>query len=88
MAQGIVKWFDLGKGYGFVNPDDGSHDVFVHISAVKLSGLDELKEGQRLEFELHQRGDGRTFVQSMKLLVGLPADQLDECLDEEEVEQA
>lgn len=68
MAHGTVKWFNKAKGYGFIDPDDGSHDIFVHITAVQASNLDGLDEGQRLEFELHQRGDGRTFAQAMKII--------------------
>lgn len=59
LAQGSVKWFDRKKGFGFIQPDLGSIDVFVHISAVKASGLDALDEKQRVEFELIQMHDGR-----------------------------
>jgi len=51
MAQGTVKWFNATKGYGFVTPDDGSSDVFVHFSAIEGSGYRELAEGERVEFE-------------------------------------
>ena len=51
MATGIVKWFNSTKGYGFIQPDDGSKDVFVHASAVERAGMSELKEGQRISFE-------------------------------------
>jgi cold shock protein len=54
MSIGIVKWFDARKGYGFIQPEDGSKDVFVHISAVERSGMDTLREGQRLGFELQR----------------------------------
>lgn len=66
MAFGMVKWFNVSKGYGFIQPDDGSHDIFVHITAVRSSSLETIEEGQRLEFELHQKGDGRTFAQGMR----------------------
>ena len=48
---GTVKWFNSQKGYGFIAPDDGSKDVFVHISAVERSGMNELREGQKVSFE-------------------------------------
>ena len=52
MATGTVKWFNATKGYGFIQPDDGSADVFVHISAVERAGMRELKDGQKLSYEL------------------------------------
>lgn len=52
MATGTVKWFNGIKGYGFIQPDDGSADVFVHISAAERAGLGDLREGQRLAFEV------------------------------------
>ena len=52
MATGTVKWFNDQKGYGFVQPDDGSKDIFVHISAVEGAGLRSLKEGQKISFEV------------------------------------
>ena len=58
MATGIVKWFNSTKGYGFIQPDDGSKDVFVHASAVERAGMPELKEGQRISFE--EEGDKRS----------------------------
>jgi CspA family cold shock protein len=48
-----VKWFNTQKGYGFVQPDDGGADIFVHISAVEKSGMQSLREGQKLSYELH-----------------------------------
>lgn len=51
MAEGTVKWFNSTKGYGFVTPDDGSPDVFVHYSAIEGSGYRELTEGERVEFD-------------------------------------
>ena len=54
MATGVVKWFNSTKGYGFIQPDDGSSDVFVHISAVERSGLGPLNEGQKLTYELER----------------------------------
>ena len=52
MAVGTVKWFNAQKGYGFIQPDDGSKDVFVHISAVEAAGMGNLREGQKLSFDL------------------------------------
>ena len=52
MTKGTVKWFNTQKGYGFIQPEDGSKDVFVHISAVERAGLYELKEGQKVTFEV------------------------------------
>jgi len=52
MAQGTVKWFNDAKGFGFIQPDDGSKDVFVHISAVERAGLRSLNEGQKVTFDL------------------------------------
>jgi CspA family cold shock protein len=55
---GIVKWFNPGKGYGFIAPEEGGNDIFVHISAVQRAGLRKLTEGQRIRFALQQR-EGR-----------------------------
>jgi cold shock protein len=52
MTTGVVKWFNGQKGYGFIQPDDGGKDVFVHISAVERAGLHNLAEGQKISFEL------------------------------------
>lgn len=68
MALGTVKWFNTQKGYGFITPDEGARDVFVHITALKDAGLDVLDEGQRLEFELTQNQDGKTKASGLKLL--------------------
>jgi cold shock protein len=60
MTIGTVKWFNAQKGYGFIQPEDGSKDVFVHISAVERSGIGNLHEGQRLSFELERGTQGKT----------------------------
>jgi len=52
MATGVVKWFNRSKGYGFIKPDDGSKDVFVHFSAIQADGVKDLKEGEKVEFEI------------------------------------
>jgi cold shock protein len=52
MSQGIVKWFNSQKGFGFIQPDDGSKDVFVHISAVERAGMYQLNEGQKLSYDV------------------------------------
>ena len=52
MATGTVKWFNATKGYGFIQPDDGGKDVFVHISAVEQAGLRELNEGQKVSYDI------------------------------------
>ena len=52
MSMGTVKWFNATKGYGFIQPDDGGNDVFVHISAVERAGLGTLREGQKISYEI------------------------------------
>lgn len=59
MPKGTVKWFNPTKGYGFVAPDTGGKDVFVHISAVQKAGLRTLNEGQKLNFDVEQQPNGR-----------------------------
>jgi cold shock protein len=58
MAQGTVKWFNAEKGYGFVTPDEGGADLFVHFSAIQTNGYRSLDEGQRVEFEVTQGQKG------------------------------
>jgi cold shock protein len=60
MASGTVKWFNAQKGYGFIQPDDGSRDVFVHISAVERAGLGGLSEGQKISYDVEQGQRGKT----------------------------
>jgi CspA family cold shock protein len=60
MTTGTVKWFNAQKGYGFIQPEDGSKDVFVHISAVERAGLGSLHEGQRISFQLERGQQGKT----------------------------
>jgi CspA family cold shock protein len=66
MASGTVKWFNAQKGYGFIQPDDGSKDVFVHISAVERSGIGNLREGQKLTFEVERGQQGKVSAVSLK----------------------
>lgn len=60
MTVGTVKWFNMQKGYGFIQPDDGSKDVFVHISAVERSTLGHLVEGQRVSYQIERGQQGKT----------------------------
>ena len=60
MSSGTVKWFNGQKGYGFIQPDDGSKDVFVHISAVERAGLSGLKEGQKVSYDIERGQQGKT----------------------------
>ncbi len=66
MSQGTVKWFNAQKGFGFIQPDDGSKDVFVHISAVERSGMGGLNEGQKLSFDLEKGQQGKTSAINLK----------------------
>jgi CspA family cold shock protein len=66
MSSGTVKWFNPGKGFGFIQPEDGSKDVFVHISAVERSGLGNLIEGQRLSFDLERGQQGKVSAVNLK----------------------
>ena len=68
MATGIVKWFNGTKGFGFIKPDDGGKDVFVHISAVEQAGLQGLNDDQKVSFELEPGRDGRTKAVSLSLI--------------------
>jgi CspA family cold shock protein len=67
MAIGTVKWFNATKGYGFIKPDDGSNDVFLHISDVQRSGLQDVREGDKLEFDLQRGQQGKVSACNLKL---------------------
>jgi CspA family cold shock protein len=66
VATGTVKWFNAQKGYGFIQPDDGSKDVFVHVSAVKQAGMRTLNEGQKLSYELESGRQGKMSAVSLQ----------------------
>lgn len=67
MAKGTVKWFNNTKGYGFIAPESGGKDVFVHISAVERAGIRELKDGQAVTYELQSGRDGRESASDIAL---------------------
>ncbi len=64
---GTVKWFNAQKGFGFIEPDDGGKDAFVHISAVEQSGMDTLREGQKVSFDLEAGRDGKQSAVNLKV---------------------
>ena len=68
MPTGTVKWFNPTKGYGFIRPSDGSKDAFVHISAVERAGLDGLREGQKIEYELVPGRNGKSSAENLVVL--------------------
>lgn len=68
MATGTVKWFNTEKGYGFIQPDDGGKDIFVHISAVQRSGLTGLADNQKVEYDLEEGRDGRQSAGNLQVL--------------------
>ncbi len=68
MNTGTVKWFSSVKGYGFIEPETGGADAFVHISAVERAGLDALQEGQKLEYELIRGQNGKSAAENLKVL--------------------
>ncbi|WP_424969416.1 cold-shock protein [Dinoroseobacter sp. S76] len=68
MPSGTVKWFNTTKGYGFIAPDEGGKDVFVHISAVERAGLTGLADNTKLEYELREGRDGRASATELKVV--------------------
>ena len=66
MTTGIVKWFNATKGYGFIQPEDGAADVFVHISDVERAGMGSLKDGQRVSFEVTRGKNGKNSATNLK----------------------
>ena len=68
MTTGTVKWFNPAKGFGFIQPADGSKDAFVHISAVERAGLTSLREGQKVQYELRAGKNGKSSAEDLKVL--------------------
>lgn len=68
MATGTVKWFNGQKGFGFIEPDEGGKDVFLHISAVEQSGISHPAEGQKLSYDLETGRDGRASATNLKVV--------------------
>ncbi len=67
MANGTVKWFNATKGYGFIEPEDGGKDAFIHISALERSGIGSLQDGQKVTYELIAGRDGKEAAEEIKL---------------------
>ena len=67
MATGTIKWFNATKGYGFIQPEDGSKDVFVHITDVQAAGIRELREGDKLSYDLQQGNQGKVSATNLRL---------------------
>ena len=67
MATGTVKWFNATKGYGFIQPQGGGQDVFVHISAVERAGLSSLNEGQAVDYEIEAGRNGKSSAEKLKV---------------------
>ena len=68
MATGTVKWFNPTKGFGFIEPEDGSSDAFVHISAVERAGLSTLNEGQKISYELQAGQNGKSSAENLSVV--------------------
>lgn len=68
MTTGTVKWFNPTKGYGFISPEDGSSDAFVHISAVERAGLRGLNEGQKVSYELQRGQNGKSSAENLSIV--------------------
>ena len=68
MATGTVKWFNAVKGFGFIEPEDGSKDAFVHISAVERAGLSSLSEGQKVSYELEPGQNGKSSAVNLSII--------------------
>ena len=68
MTTGTVKFFNMAKGFGFIEPEDGSKDAFVHISAVERAGLTSLGEGQKVSYELQPGRDGKSAAENLSII--------------------
>lgn len=68
MTTGTVKWFNTAKGFGFIAPDDGSKDAFVHITALERAGLTSLNEGQRVQYELQSGTNGKSSAENLSII--------------------
>ena len=68
MTIGTVKFFNMDRGYGFIAPEDGSKDCFVHISAMERAGISSLSEGQKVEFELQRGQNGKSSAENLKIV--------------------
>ncbi len=68
MVTGTVKWFNPAKGFGFIEPEDGSKDAFVHISAVERAGLSSLREGQKVSYELQPGQNGKSSAENLSVI--------------------
>ncbi len=68
MSTGTVKWFNSAKGFGFIEPEDGSSDAFVHISAVERAGLHSLNEGQKVSYELQHGQNGKSSAENLSVI--------------------
>ena len=68
MSEGTVKWFNSQKGYGFIQPDDGSKDVFVHVTALEHAGLSGLNDGQKVSFDLERGQQGKLSATNLKTI--------------------
>lgn len=68
MAKGTVKWFNAAKGFGFISPEDGTKDAFVHISAVERAGLSGLNEGQKVSYDLQPGKNGKSSAENLTII--------------------
>ncbi|KJZ24071.1 cold-shock protein [Tritonibacter mobilis] len=67
MANGTVKWFNSTKGFGFIQPEDGTQDVFLHVSAIERAGINRIDDGQKVTYDIESGRDGRTSANNLTL---------------------